>query len=95
MTFWLTAGMLAVTFGSRYAGLALQTDPPSTSGCGSSTSSRSRCSPRCHSLLEGGFGEGEIRAAGAGVATIVAWRPATPGSQSPPECSPSALRLVT
>ncbi len=29
MTFWLTlAGMVAVTFGSRYAGLALQADLP-------------------------------------------------------------------
>ena len=29
MTFWLTlAGMVAVTFGSRYAGLALRTELP-------------------------------------------------------------------
>ena len=29
MTFWLTvAGMVAVTFGSRYAGVALRTDLP-------------------------------------------------------------------
>ena len=29
MTFWLAlAGMVGVTFGSRYAGLALRTEPP-------------------------------------------------------------------
>ena len=69
---------------------ALQTDLPTTSGCRflhfvPIAVFAALVTPS----LEGGFGGGEIRATGAGVATIVAWRPATSGSQSPLECSPS------
>ena len=75
MTFWLTvAGMIAVTFGSRYAGLALRVELPDF---------WVRClhfvpiavfAALVTPSLEGGYGEGEIRLAGAGVAAVVAWR---------------------
>lgn len=75
MTFWLTVvGMLAVTFGSRYAGLALRLELPDF---------WLRClhfvpiavfAALVTPSLEGGYGEGGIRVAGAGVATLVAWR---------------------
>ena len=75
MTFWATvAGMLAVTFGSRYAGLAL---PPALPDFWV------RClhfvpiavfAALVTPSLEGELGEGEIRLAAAGVTTLVAWR---------------------
>lgn len=75
MTFWLTvAGMVAVTFGSRYAGLALRVELPDF---------WVRClhfvpiavfAALVTPSVEGGYGEGEIRVAAAAVATIVAWR---------------------
>jgi len=75
MTFWLTVGgMLAVTFGSRYAGLALRLELPDF---------WVRClhfvpiavfAALVTPSLEGGYGEGGIRAAGAGVGAFVAWR---------------------
>jgi branched-subunit amino acid transport protein len=75
VTFWLTvAGMLAVTFGSRYAGLALRVELPDF---------WVRClhfvpiavfAALVTPSVEGGYGEGEIRLASAGVATVVAWR---------------------
>jgi len=75
VTFWLTTlGMLAVTFGSRYAGIALRLELPDF---------WVRClhfvpiavfAALVTPSLEGGFGEGEIRVAGAGAATLVAWR---------------------
>ena len=80
MTFWLTvAGMLAVTFGSRYAGLALRIALPDfwlrflhfvpiAVFAGLVTPS-----------LGGGLGEGEIRVAAALAAALVAWRTANLG----------------
>ena len=75
MTFWLTvAGMVAVTFGSRYAGLALRVELPDF---------WVRClhfvpiavfATLVTPSVEGAYGEGEIRLAAAGVATVVAWR---------------------
>ncbi len=75
MSFWLTvAGMLAVTFGSRYAGLALRFELPDF---------WVRClhfvpiavfAALVTPSLEGDYGEGEIRIAGAGVGALVAWR---------------------
>ena len=75
MSFWLTvAGMLAVTFGSRYAGLALRFELPDF---------WVRClhfvpiavfAALVTPSLEGAYGEGEIRVAGAGVGALVAWR---------------------
>ncbi len=75
MTFWLTvAGMLAVTFGSRYAGLALRLEPPDF---------WVRClhfvpiavfAALVTPSLQGSYGEGEIRVVAAAVATLVAWR---------------------
>ena len=75
MTFWLTlAGMLAVTFGSRYAGLALQTELPDFWVRFLHFVPIAVFAALVTPSLEGDFGEGEIRAAGAGIATIVAWR---------------------
>lgn len=75
MTFWLTvAGMLAVTFGSRYAGLALRLEPPDF---------WVRClhfvpiavfAALVTPSLQGSYGEGKIRVVAAAVATLVAWR---------------------
>ena len=75
MTFWLTvAAMLAVTFGSRYAGLALRVELPDF---------WIRClhfvpiavfAGLVTPSLQGAYGEGEIRLAGAGIAAVVAWR---------------------
>jgi branched-subunit amino acid transport protein len=75
VTFWLTAGgMLAVTFGSRLAGLALRAEPgpfwqrflhyvPIAVFAALVTPS-----------LAGESGEGEIRLAAAAVAAVAAWR---------------------
>jgi branched-subunit amino acid transport protein len=66
--------MLAVTFGSRYAGLALRFELPDF---------WVRClhfvpiavfAALVTPSLEGSYGEGEIRVAGAGVGALVAWR---------------------
>lgn len=75
MTFWLTvAGMLAVTFGSRYAGLALRLELPDF---------WVRClhfvpiavfAALVTPSLQGGYGEGGIRVAGATAGALVAWR---------------------
>jgi len=75
VTFWLTvAGMLAVTFGSRYAGLALRFELPDF---------WVRClhfvpiavfTALVTPSLEGGLGEREIRVAAACVTGIAAWR---------------------
>jgi branched-subunit amino acid transport protein len=66
--------MLAVTFGSRYAGLALRVELPDF---------WVRClhfvpiavfAALVAPSIQGSYGEGAIRLAGAGVATVVAWR---------------------
>lgn len=75
MTFWLTvAGMLAVTFGSRYAGFALRIELPDF---------WVRClhfvpiavfAALVTPSLQGSYGEGGIRVASAGIGALVAWR---------------------
>ena len=75
MSFWLTlAGMVAVTFGSRYAGLALRVELPDF---------WVRClhfvpiavfAALVTPSLEGGLGEREIRVAAAVVTGVAAWR---------------------
>ena len=75
MTFWLTvAGMVAVTFGSRYAGLASPFELPDL---------WVRClhfvpiavfAALVTPSLEGGLGEREIRIAAACVTGVAAWR---------------------
>jgi branched-subunit amino acid transport protein len=75
MSFWLTlAGMVAVTFGSRYAGLALRVELPDF---------WVRClhfvpiavfAALVTPSLEGTYGEGEIRVVAAGAGALVAWR---------------------
>jgi len=75
VSFWLTlAGMVAVTFGSRYAGLALRADLPDF------------CVRFLHFVpiavfaslvtpsLEGNLSEWGIRVAAAAVAAVAAWR---------------------
>jgi branched-subunit amino acid transport protein len=75
VNFWLTlAGMVAVTFGSRYAGLALRTElrdfwvrflhfvPIAVFA--------SLVTP----YVEGDLGEGEIRVGACAAAVIAAWR---------------------
>jgi branched-subunit amino acid transport protein len=75
VSFWLTvAGMVAVTFGSRYAGLALRVELPDF---------WVRClhfvpiavfAALVTPSLEGKLGEGEIRVAAAIVTGVAAWR---------------------
>ncbi len=68
MTFWLTvAGMVAVTFGSRYAGLALRTELPAFWVRFLHFVPIAVFAALVTPSLEGGLGEGEIRVAGAGV----------------------------
>jgi branched-subunit amino acid transport protein len=75
VTFWLTvAGMLAVTFGSRYAGLALRTELPAFWVRFLHFVPIAVFAALVTPSLEGGYGEGEIRTAGAAAAALVAWR---------------------
>ena len=75
MTFWLTvAGMTAVTFGSRYAGLALRTELPDFWVRFLHFVPIAVFAALVTPSLEGGFGEGEIRAVAAGLTALVAWR---------------------
>jgi branched chain amino acid efflux pump len=75
MTFWLTlAGMVAVTFGSRYAGLALRTELPAFWVRFLHFVPIAVFAALVTPSLEGGFGEGEIRLAGAVTTALVAWR---------------------
>ena len=75
MTFWLTvAGMLAVTFASRYAGLALRTDLPAFWVRFLHFVPIAVFAALVTPSLEGAYGEGEIRLAGAALAAAVAWR---------------------
>lgn len=75
MTFWLTvAGMLAVTFGSRYGGLALRTELPAFWVRFLHFVPIAVFAALVTPSLQGSYGEGEIRLAGAGVAALVAWR---------------------
>ncbi len=80
MTFWLTvAGMLAVTFGSRYAGLALRIELPDFWLRFLHFVPIAVFAALVTPSLEGGFGEGEIRLAAAGVTGVAAWRTANLG----------------
>ncbi len=75
MTFWLTvAGMLAVTFGSRYAGLALRTELPAFWVRFLHFVPIAVFAALVTPYVEGGRGEWEIRLAAAGLATLAAWR---------------------
>ena len=80
MTFWSTvAGMLAVTFGSRYAGLALRTELPDFWVRFLHFVPVAVFAALVTPSVEGGFGEGEIRVAGALATILVAWRTANLG----------------
>jgi branched-subunit amino acid transport protein len=80
MTFWWTAaGMLAVTFGSRYAGLALRTELPDFWVRFLHFVPVAVFAALVTPSVEGGFGEGEIRVAGALATALVAWRTANLG----------------
>lgn len=75
MTFWLTVlGMLAVTFGSRYAGLALRTELPAFWVRFLHFVPIAVFAALVTPSLEGSEGEWEIRLAAAGLASLAAWR---------------------
>ena len=75
MTFWLAlAGMVAVTFGSRYGGLALRTELPAFWVRFLHFVPISVFAALVTPSLEGGLGEGEIRVAGAVATGLAAWR---------------------
>jgi branched-subunit amino acid transport protein len=75
VTFWLAlAGMVAVTFGSRYAGLALRTELPAFWVRFLHFVPIAVFAALVTPSLEGGLGEGEIRFVGAVATALVAWR---------------------
>jgi branched-subunit amino acid transport protein len=75
MSFWLTmAGMVAVTFGSRYAGLALRVDLPDFWVRFLHFVPIAVFAALVTPSLEGGRNEWGIRHAGAVVAALAAWR---------------------
>lgn len=75
MTFWLTvAGMVAVTFGSRYLGLALRSElPPFWVRCLHFVPIAVFAALVTPSLA-GGRGEAGIRLAAAALAALAAWK---------------------
>jgi branched-subunit amino acid transport protein len=75
VTFWLTVGgMLAVTFGSRLAGLSLQRDlPPFVTRCLHFVPV-AVFAALVTPALQGDRGEGEIRLLAACATALVAWR---------------------
>lgn len=74
MTFWLAlAGMVAATFGSRYAGLALQTELPAFWVRFLHFVPISVFAALVTPSLEGDLGEGEIRVVAALATVLVAW----------------------
>ncbi len=80
MTFWaILAGMLAVTFGARYAGLALRFELPDFWVRFLHFVPIAVFAALVTPSLEGGFGEGEIRLGAAVVTGLVAWRTANLG----------------
>ena len=80
MTFWLTvAGMIAVTFGSRYAGLALRVELPDFWLRFLHFVPIAVFAALVTPSIQGSLGEGEIRVAAAGVTTLAAWRTANLG----------------
>jgi branched-subunit amino acid transport protein len=75
VTFWATlAGMVVVTFGSRYAGLALRTELPAFWVRFLHFVPISVFAALVTPSLAGDMGEGEIRVAGAVVAVFAALR---------------------
>ena len=75
MTFWLTlTGMVAVTFGSRYAGLMRRTELPEFWVRFLHFVPIAVFAALVTPSLQGDLGEGEIRLAAAGVTALVAWR---------------------
>ena len=75
MTFWLTlAGMVAVTFASRYAGLVRRTELPEFWVRFLHFVPIAVFAALIAPSLEGSRGEGGIRFAAAGLAGVVAWR---------------------
>lgn len=75
MTFWLTcAGMLAVTFGSRYVGLALRAELPAFWLRFLHFVPIAVFASIVTPALAGSRGEGEIRFVAAAAAALVAWR---------------------
>jgi branched-subunit amino acid transport protein len=75
MTFWLIlAGMVAVTFGSRYAGLARQTELPPFWVRFLHFVPIAVFAALVTPSLRGGLGEGEIRLTAAALAALTAWR---------------------
>ena len=75
MTFWLTvAGMFAVTFGSRLAGVALRTELPDFWVRFLHFVPIAVFAALVTPYVEGDLGEGEIRLVAAVGAALVAWR---------------------
>ena len=75
MTFWLTvAGMVAVTFGSRYAGLARSAELPDFWVRFLHFVPIAVFASLVTPLLEGDRGEWAIRLVAATVAAVAAWR---------------------
>jgi branched-subunit amino acid transport protein len=75
VTFWIAlVGMLADTFGSRYAGLALRTELPDFWVRFLHFVPIAVFAALVTPSLEGGLGEGEIRLVGAVVTALAAWR---------------------
>ena len=75
MTFWIAlAGMVAVTFGSRYAGLALRTELPAFWVRFLHFVPIAVFAALVTPSIEGSLGEGEIRFVGAVVTALAAWR---------------------
>jgi branched-subunit amino acid transport protein len=75
VTFWLAlAGMVAVTFGSRYAGLALRTELPAFWVRFLHFVPIAVFAALVTPSLEGDLGEGEIRMVAAVATVLVAWR---------------------
>ncbi len=75
MTFWLAlAGMVAVTFGSRYAGLALRSELPAFWVRFLHFVPIAVFAALVTPSLAGDRGEGEIRMVGALATVLVAWR---------------------
>lgn len=75
MTFWLiVGGMVAVTFGSRYAGLALRAELPDFWVRFLHFVPIAVFAAIVTPSLAGGRGEWAIRVAAAGLAALAAWR---------------------
>ena len=75
MSFWLTlGGMVAVTFGSRYAGLALRADLPDFWVRFLHFVPIAVFASLVTPYVEGDLGEWGIRIAAATVAALAAWR---------------------